>query len=172
MPWHASIYNVSYQRSGRGGLERRASHNCSAAIGDGGEKSRSDFREGVRCAWAKPSLDAMTTSNARMASGSPATLPAPCARPRRARARQKSSKSCAGDAHTPSMRLDSKGPDSGTREFLLRFRRQRMNALVFALTRFARRHDTKFTRAESCRVFDMVFLNRGWHFLGLTVSLV
>ena len=45
---------------------RRASHNWSAAIGDGGEKSRSDFRDGVRCAWAKPSLDAITTSNARI----------------------------------------------------------------------------------------------------------
>ena len=43
---------------------RRASHNCSAAIGDGGEKSRSDFRDGVRCAWAKPSEDAITTNNA------------------------------------------------------------------------------------------------------------
>ena len=63
MPWHASIYNVSYQRSGR-----RASHNWSAAIGDGGEKSRSDLRDGVRWAWAKPSEDAITTSNARMAS--------------------------------------------------------------------------------------------------------
>ena len=40
----------------------------------------------------------MTTSNARMASGSPETFPPPCARPTRARARQKSSKSCAGDA--------------------------------------------------------------------------
>ena len=99
---------------------RRASHNCSAAIGDGGEKSRSDFRDGVRWAWAKPSLDAITTSSALIGSGSPETFPAPCARPTRARARQKSSKSCAEDAHTPSMRLDSKGPDSGTREFLLR----------------------------------------------------
>ena len=59
----------------------RASHNCSAAIGDGGEKSRSDFREGVRCAWAKPSLDAITTNSALIGSGSPATLPAPWARP-------------------------------------------------------------------------------------------
>ena len=42
-----------------------------------------------------------------------------------------------------------------------RFRRQRMKALVFALTRFARRHDTKFTRAESCRVLDMDFLDDG-----------
>ena len=89
-------------------------------MGEGGEKSRSDFWEGVRWAWAKPSLDAMTTKSALMGSVSPATFPAPCARPTRARARQKSSKSCAGDAHTPSMRLDSKGPDSGTREFLLR----------------------------------------------------
>ena len=48
-------------------------HNCSAAMGEGGEKSRSDLRDGVRCAWAKPSLDAITTSNARMASGSPET---------------------------------------------------------------------------------------------------
>ena len=29
---------------------RRASHNWSAAIGDGGEKARSDLRDGVRCA--------------------------------------------------------------------------------------------------------------------------
>ena len=58
---------------------RRASHNCSAAIGDGGEKSRSDFWEGVRWAWAKPSLDAMTTKSALMGSVSPATCPAPCA---------------------------------------------------------------------------------------------
>ena len=55
---------------------RRASHNCSAAIGDGGEKSRSDLRDGVRCAWAKPSLDAMTTSSALIGSGSPETFPA------------------------------------------------------------------------------------------------
>ena len=48
-------------------------------MGDGGEKSRNDLRDGVRCAWAKPSLDAITTSNARMASGSPETFPAPCA---------------------------------------------------------------------------------------------
>ena len=48
-------------------------------MGEGGEKSRSDLRDGVRCAWAKPSLDAITTSNARMASGSPETFPAPCA---------------------------------------------------------------------------------------------
>ena len=59
---------------------RRASHNCSAAIGDGGEKSRSDFRDGVRCAWAKPSEDAITTNNALIGSGSPETFPAPCAR--------------------------------------------------------------------------------------------
>ena len=77
---------------------RRASHNCSAAIGDGGEKSRSDLRDGVRWAWAKPSLDEITTSSALSGSGSPETFPAPCARPTRARARQKSSKSCAGDA--------------------------------------------------------------------------
>ena len=49
-------------------------------MGEGGEKSRSDFRDGVRCAWAKPSLDAMTTNSALIGSGSPATRPAPCAR--------------------------------------------------------------------------------------------
>ena len=59
-------------------------------MGEGGEKSRSDLRDGVRCAWAKPSLDAITTSNARMASGSPETFPAPCARATRASAKQKS----------------------------------------------------------------------------------
>ena len=59
-------------------------------MGEGGEKSRSDLRDGVRCAWAKPSLDAITTSNARMASGSPDTFPAPCARATRASAKQKS----------------------------------------------------------------------------------
>ena len=63
---------------------RGASHNWSAAMGEGGEKSRSDFLEGVRWAWANPSEDAITTSNARMASGSPETFPPPCARPTRA----------------------------------------------------------------------------------------
>ena len=36
-----------------------------------------------------------------------------------------------------------------------------MNALVFALTRFARRELTKLTSAESCRVLDMDFLDGG-----------
>ena len=33
-------------------------------MGEGGEKSRNDLRDGVRCAWAKPSEDAMTTKSA------------------------------------------------------------------------------------------------------------
>ena len=111
---------------------RRASHNCSAAMGEGGEKSRSDFRDGVRCAWAKPSLDAITTNSALIGSGSPATLPAPCARPTRAMARDAS-----------------------------RFRRQRMKARVLAFVLFERRQLTKFTRAESWRVLDMDFLEDG-----------
>ena len=53
------------------------------------------------------------------------------------------------------MRLDSKGPDSGTREFLLR--PEHRDDLVL----FARRQLTKFTSAESWRVLDMDFLEDG-----------
>ena len=135
----------------------------------------------------------MTTSNARMASGSPETFPPPCARPTRARARQKSSKSCAGDAQHA---VDAIRRDSDKRRTLdaimtqarrwpravaaaarariwdesrsaaaardaSRLRRQRMKARVRAFVLFARRQLTKFTSAESCRVFDMVFLEAG-----------
>ena len=42
-----------------------------------------------------------------------------------------------------------------------RLRRQRMKARVRAFVLFARRQLTKFTRAESWRVLDMVFLDGG-----------